>query len=237
MLTQEKTKQIEENISIVTKCIKFANEFLSLPDIQIMFGDCPSERFPTMANGMESEVHSNTNGTIIINLQWFLERVDHHRDDIEFFVFHELRHFYQQMQIQLMVSGKSIREPLNIVETWKNNFDNYVRNEGGSSQIVNITQEIEIDANAYGIVLVNLYHLDDNAEIHLSIPKDVEEISWTRGKQYRNLPEIRRFIKKHTMRQSEYVSTKQPIIKEKKIGRNDPCPCGSGKKYKKCCDR
>lgn len=25
------------------------------------------------------------------------------------------------------------------------------------------------------------------------------------------------------------------IIKEKKIGRNDPCPCGSGKKYKKCC--
>lgn len=25
------------------------------------------------------------------------------------------------------------------------------------------------------------------------------------------------------------------IVKEKKIGRNDPCPCGSGKKYKKCC--
>jgi uncharacterized protein YchJ len=27
-----------------------------------------------------------------------------------------------------------------------------------------------------------------------------------------------------------------PIINQnKKIGRNDPCPCGSGKKYKKCC--
>jgi preprotein translocase subunit SecA len=25
--------------------------------------------------------------------------------------------------------------------------------------------------------------------------------------------------------------------KEKKIGRNDPCPCGSGKKYKRCCGR
>jgi preprotein translocase subunit SecA len=25
--------------------------------------------------------------------------------------------------------------------------------------------------------------------------------------------------------------------KGKKIGRNDPCPCGSGKKYKKCCGR
>jgi SWIM/SEC-C metal-binding protein len=24
---------------------------------------------------------------------------------------------------------------------------------------------------------------------------------------------------------------------EKKIGRNEPCPCGSGKKYKKCCGK
>ncbi|RYZ84342.1 MAG: DUF1186 domain-containing protein, partial [Proteobacteria bacterium] len=26
-----------------------------------------------------------------------------------------------------------------------------------------------------------------------------------------------------------------PIRNPVKIGRNDPCPCGSGKKYKKCC--
>jgi hypothetical protein len=26
-----------------------------------------------------------------------------------------------------------------------------------------------------------------------------------------------------------------PVIRSPKIGRNDPCPCGSGKKYKKCC--
>lgn len=29
----------------------------------------------------------------------------------------------------------------------------------------------------------------------------------------------------------------KPIRKGKKIGRNDPCPCGSGKKYKKCCGK
>ncbi|MDD3519861.1 MAG: preprotein translocase subunit SecA [Actinomycetota bacterium] len=28
---------------------------------------------------------------------------------------------------------------------------------------------------------------------------------------------------------------KEPIKAEGKVGRNDPCPCGSGKKYKKCC--
>jgi preprotein translocase subunit SecA len=27
----------------------------------------------------------------------------------------------------------------------------------------------------------------------------------------------------------------QPVIVGQKVGRNDPCPCGSGKKYKKCC--
>lgn len=32
--------------------------------------------------------------------------------------------------------------------------------------------------------------------------------------------------------------TKQvPIINKNKVGRNDPCPCGSGKKYKKCCGK
>ena len=29
--------------------------------------------------------------------------------------------------------------------------------------------------------------------------------------------------------------TSTPIRNENKVGRNDPCPCGSGKKYKKCC--
>ncbi len=29
----------------------------------------------------------------------------------------------------------------------------------------------------------------------------------------------------------------KPIVNTEKIGRNDPCPCGSGKKYKKCCGK
>lgn len=36
---------------------------------------------------------------------------------------------------------------------------------------------------------------------------------------------------------SEPVKQKPIINKEKTIGRNDPCPCGSGKKYKKCCGK
>ena len=33
------------------------------------------------------------------------------------------------------------------------------------------------------------------------------------------------------------LNTPKTRIAEKKVGRNDPCPCGSGKKYKKCCGK
>ena len=33
------------------------------------------------------------------------------------------------------------------------------------------------------------------------------------------------------------MPTRAPAKKAAKVGRNDPCPCGSGKKYKKCCGR
>jgi hypothetical protein len=33
-----------------------------------------------------------------------------------------------------------------------------------------------------------------------------------------------------------YVAPK-PLVRGPKVGRNDPCPCGSGKKYKKCCGK
>ena len=32
-------------------------------------------------------------------------------------------------------------------------------------------------------------------------------------------------------------TSRKTVVKGKKVGRNDPCPCGSGKKYKKCCGK
>lgn len=34
---------------------------------------------------------------------------------------------------------------------------------------------------------------------------------------------------------ARYKAAHTPKIKEYKIGRNEPCPCGSGLKFKKCC--
>lgn len=34
---------------------------------------------------------------------------------------------------------------------------------------------------------------------------------------------------------AQHAPKLKPIVNENKVGRNDPCPCGSGNKYKKCC--
>ncbi len=45
-------------------------------------------------------------------------------------------------------------------------------------------------------------------------------------------------VAKPTTASSDGSEKAQPVrAQSKKIGRNDPCPCGSGKKYKKCCGR
>ena len=37
---------------------------------------------------------------------------------------------------------------------------------------------------------------------------------------------------------SSEPTQKKPVVKsDQVVGRNDPCPCGSGKKYKKCCGK
>lgn len=42
-----------------------------------------------------------------------------------------------------------------------------------------------------------------------------------------------------SVEKEEYSESKQQPVKPEmpKIGRNEPCPCGSGKKYKNCCGR
>ena len=37
--------------------------------------------------------------------------------------------------------------------------------------------------------------------------------------------------------QREAVKAETFVREERKVGRNEPCPCGSGKKYKQCCGR
>ena len=224
-----------KNLQIVTDCVTFARQFLLLPDtIDYYFEDCPSERFPTLNNAAESNINS-----ICFNKQWFLKRINEHRDDLEFFIFHELRHIHQLYSIYLHEHNQIHNDDTATIELWKNGFNNYIRNIDYTTEAVNVTQEIEVDANAYAQCLVNLLHINDDIELCFSLPEVAANISMARSEQYYNSkPELRRYLEKC---RASYMSVQgiekknTPIRKGKKIGANDPCPCNSGKKFKRCC--
>ena len=49
------------------------------------------------------------------------------------------------------------------------------------------------------------------------------------------MSELSEKVKMDMLRQLSQIEGKNTT--QKKVGRNDPCPCGSGKKYKKCCGK
>lgn len=61
------------------------------------------------------------------------------------------------------------------------------------------------------------------------IQKETEE---TMQRWLENLSEAER---RHIRRMKVPPTQKQMSRKPPKVGRNEPCPCGSGKKFKKCC--
>ena len=63
---------------------------------------------------------------------------------------------------------------------------------------------------------------------------------YTANGEFCNHHEVSQFVKEKDgwkFSDGELVGEKPIVREEPKVGRNDPCPCGSGKKYKKCCGK
>ncbi|MGN0466066.1 MAG: SEC-C metal-binding domain-containing protein [Lachnospiraceae bacterium] len=82
--------------------------------------------------------------------------------------------------------------------------------------------------------------MDENTEVALDI--DLEKLYYNmveaRAEWLYTLPQWDNLLTEER-RKELYKEQKSSttIVKPKKVGRNDPCPCGSGKKYKKCCGK
>jgi len=85
---------------------------------------------------------------------------------------------------------------------------------------------------------IDLEKLEDSSEIELKI--DFEKLYFNmldaKADYLYELPQWEGIFSKEKRKeiQVSWRETKT-IVNENKVGRNDPCPCGSGKKYKKCC--
>lgn len=148
-------------------------------------------------------------------------------------MFHELRHYHQRAVIkQYLEMGYSEKEPNSDIEQWIVDYSEYKRNNGDdSSRANNANQMIERDANAYALSLLRLYHAQDGMDLKLGLP----DITVADAERYERRSELRpAFMKAQRRYQDEMSAKRDLIIKQPKIGRNDPCPCGSGFKYKKC---
>lgn len=100
---------------------------------------------------------------------------------------------------------------------------------------------IDIDATeAIGLIR----HAFSRDRVDLSIVGDIEEVEIEMGlRTYRSTPRPRfnpfgRYIESRGLADHDIDDPPfgyPPPRRVAKVGRNDPCPCGSGKKYKKCC--
>ena len=82
--------------------------------------------------------------------------------------------------------------------------------------------------------------MDENTKVSLCFDKELlyKNMVDARADWLYELPQWKEIfseeeLKKFYKEQKESTTIRKP----KKIGRNDPCPCGSGKKYKKCCGK
>ena len=112
-------------------------------------------------------------------------------------------------------------------------------------------------AAKYEIPVMTMVGFLDGIDESLIVPNPIEEMDedtevnliFDKEKLYKNmvdakadwlygLPMLDNIFdedkKKALYREAKKANT---VIKGKKVGRNDPCPCGSGKKYKFCCGK
>ena len=112
-------------------------------------------------------------------------------------------------------------------------------------------------ADKYGISVMTMVGFLDGIDDSLKIKNNIEEmtedsvvsLAFDKELLYKNmvdakadwlygLPAWQKIFSEEKLKELYREAKKaNTIVKGPKIGRNDPCPCGSGKKYKKCCGR
>ena len=83
-------------------------------------------------------------------------------------------------------------------------------------------------------------NFDENSQVEIEIePETLFYNMLAAGADYLfGLPQWVDILGEDQMKEiAKAYKKSKTVVKEKKIGRNEPCPCGSGKKYKHCCGR
>lgn len=87
---------------------------------------------------------------------------------------------------------------------------------------------------------VDLENLDEDSMVELNI--DLEKLYYNmldaNAEWLYTLPEWENILTEEKRKEIKRAyGASKTVVKAEKVGRNEPCPCGSGKKHKKCCGK
>ena len=86
--------------------------------------------------------------------------------------------------------------------------------------------------------MLEVNELDENSDVQLAIDFErlFKKMVEYKAEHLYTLPQWNEIFDEAKQKELTLEQKKsRTVVKGDKIGRNDPCPCGSGKKYKKCC--
>lgn len=98
-----------------------------------------------------------------------------------------------------------------------------------------IEERIEREIDALPAMLKGKLNDPEVKKRFVEIAKRMEQD----GVDFKSIRQMKKWMKEHEeelRREGANIPKVETVVHEgPRIGRNDPCPCGSGKKYKKCC--
>jgi preprotein translocase subunit SecA len=84
--------------------------------------------------------------------------------------------------------------------------------------------------------ILKIHRVTDQSQ-HINARTNVNQIQDILTGSREMVDAVKRFLTRKqqgTQKAVKELAKPQTVVHEAKVGRNDPCPCGSGKKYKKC---
>ena len=152
--------------------------------------------------------------------------------------------YYQPRKSDILYAGTNEQERLNSVQRKfkkKLSRDFSISAERADSILWKMMKDIKNDLNSMALMqdLTDQYEFESQKQAQ----KFVQELNklhnntrmWVlKGHTPTDVFEENRSSLSEQEEQDGFVG-RQTVVKNEKVGRNDPCPCGSGKKYKKCC--
>lgn len=172
----------------------------------------PSQWLPVVWGDFEPEWESEKESEVILSLMF------RHINDIAA-ILSEQPHNFEPMFMERSVEGKAY----SIVDEW---CEGYLRGvslatiewEGGGGEMTELLLPIMTFASEQGWQVLDTMSRTEIEKVQQSIAPTVRQIhAWW-------------LARRSGGDNSSPVQRTSP-----RVGRNDPCPCGSGKKYKKCC--